>query len=251
MLVAAVRVADDARRWICTRASANRHALRSQELARFLGRRRPAARHPGHPRRDARGRRAALGHAAARRRAAGAGSRPRGWRRRTRGRWSPAWTATSSCCAARTRGPAPVARGRPARARAARRFLRRRAHRARADVRARPASALDALLRLLAPGGRFVLFELDYGATILAPCGGASGVVRRAERAAGRLAPAAARRPPAPAAAGRARRARPRRASPSRSRSTSRSGGGSSTPRWRRSPTPSCWPTSTRPRRRR
>ena len=31
----------------------------------------------------------------------------------------------------------------------------------------------------------------------------------------------------------------------SRSRSTSRSGGGSSTPRWRRSPTPSCWPTST------
>ena len=38
--------------------------------------------------------------------------------------------------------------------------------------------ALDALLRLLAPGGRLVLFELDYGATILAPSGSGTSVVR-------------------------------------------------------------------------
>lgn len=46
------------------------------------------------------------------------------------------------------------------------------------------ARALDALLRLLAPGGRVVLFELDYGATILGPGPGSDrlgdGVVRRA-----------------------------------------------------------------------
>ena len=40
--------------------------------------------------------------------------------------------------------------------------------------------ALDALRRLLAPGGRFVLFELDYGGTILAPSRRGDGVVRRA-----------------------------------------------------------------------
>ena len=111
--------------------------------------------------------------------------------------------------------------------------------------------ALDALLRLLAPGGRLVLFELDYGATILAPSRRGERVVRRAERAAGRLAarsraPAASSRGCWPSAASATSSP-----SPTRSRSTSRSGGGSSTPRWRRSPTPSCWPTSTRPRRRR
>ena len=40
--------------------------------------------------------------------------------------------------------------------------------------------ALDALLRLLAPNGRLVLFELDYGATILAPSRLGESVVRRA-----------------------------------------------------------------------
>ena len=40
--------------------------------------------------------------------------------------------------------------------------------------------ALDALLGLLVPGGRLVLFELDYGATILAPSRLGEGVVRRA-----------------------------------------------------------------------
>ena len=40
--------------------------------------------------------------------------------------------------------------------------------------------AVNALLRLLAPGGRFVLFELDYGGTILAPSRLGDGVVRRA-----------------------------------------------------------------------
>jgi SAM-dependent methyltransferase len=40
--------------------------------------------------------------------------------------------------------------------------------------------ALEALLRLLAPGGRLVLFELDYGATILAPSRRGEAVVRRA-----------------------------------------------------------------------
>jgi SAM-dependent methyltransferase len=40
--------------------------------------------------------------------------------------------------------------------------------------------ALDALLRLLVPGGRLVLFELDYGATILAPSRRGERVVRRA-----------------------------------------------------------------------
>ena len=71
--------------------------------------------------------------------------------------------------------------------------------------------ALDALLRLLAPGGRLVLFELDYGATILAPSRLGNGVVGARRRAAGRLAPAAARRSRAPAAAGRARGPRRRR----------------------------------------
>jgi SAM-dependent methyltransferase len=40
--------------------------------------------------------------------------------------------------------------------------------------------ALDALTRLLVPGGRFVLFELDYGATILAPSRFGDAVVERA-----------------------------------------------------------------------
>ena len=40
--------------------------------------------------------------------------------------------------------------------------------------------ALDALARLLAPGGRFVLFELDYGATILAPSRFGNAVAERA-----------------------------------------------------------------------
>ncbi len=40
--------------------------------------------------------------------------------------------------------------------------------------------ALDALARLLAPGGRLVLFELDYGATILAPSRLGDRVVARA-----------------------------------------------------------------------
>jgi SAM-dependent methyltransferase len=40
--------------------------------------------------------------------------------------------------------------------------------------------ALDSLVALLAPGGRLVLFELDYGATILAPSRLGESVVRRA-----------------------------------------------------------------------
>jgi SAM-dependent methyltransferase len=40
--------------------------------------------------------------------------------------------------------------------------------------------ALDALTRLLVPGGRLVLFELDYGATILAPSRLGNRVVGRA-----------------------------------------------------------------------
>jgi ubiquinone/menaquinone biosynthesis C-methylase UbiE len=38
---------------------------------------------------------------------------------------------------------------------------------------------VDALVELLAPGGRMTLFELDYGGTILAPGGAADGLVDR------------------------------------------------------------------------
>jgi len=38
---------------------------------------------------------------------------------------------------------------------------------------------IDRLIRLLAPGGRLVLFELDYGATILPPGNAADAVVER------------------------------------------------------------------------
>ena len=39
---------------------------------------------------------------------------------------------------------------------------------------------LDHLVRLLRPRGRLALFELDYGATILAPGAASDGVLRRA-----------------------------------------------------------------------
>lgn len=44
-----------------------------------------------------------------------------------------------------------------------------------------PDRALDALARLLRPGGTIALFELDYGATLLAPGNAADAVVARAE----------------------------------------------------------------------
>ena len=211
---------------------------------------RPAARHPRHPRaRCARRSRCSRARGCWTR-AAGAGSRPRGWRRPTRARWSPGLDRNVELLRDAPRGPTWLEGdlhdpGLPARS-----FDVVRTERVLMYVPDLH-RALDALLRLLAPGGRLVLFELDYGATILAPSRLGDRVVRRAGDAAGRLAAAAARRPPAPAAAGRARRPRRRRAAATRSRSTSRSGGGSSTPRWRRSPIPSCWPTSTSAARRR
>jgi ubiquinone/menaquinone biosynthesis C-methylase UbiE len=45
------------------------------------------------------------------------------------------------------------------------------------------AEVVDALVRVLRPGGRLVLFELDYGATILPQAGHADDVVRRAHAA--------------------------------------------------------------------
>lgn len=45
------------------------------------------------------------------------------------------------------------------------------------------AEVIDALVRVLRPGGRLALFELDYGATILADAGHDGGVVRRAHAA--------------------------------------------------------------------
>lgn len=42
---------------------------------------------------------------------------------------------------------------------------------------------LDDLLRVLRPGGRLALYELDYGATILAPGSAGDGVLRRAGEA--------------------------------------------------------------------
>ena len=63
----------------------------------------------------------------------------------------------------------------------ARRLVRRRAHRARPDVRPRPAPrAGRAACGCSSPGGRLVLFELDYGATILAPSRLGDRVVARA-----------------------------------------------------------------------
>jgi SAM-dependent methyltransferase len=44
-----------------------------------------------------------------------------------------------------------------------------------------PNRALDALVGLLRPGGTLALFELDYGATMLAPGNAADAVVERAE----------------------------------------------------------------------
>jgi SAM-dependent methyltransferase len=44
-----------------------------------------------------------------------------------------------------------------------------------------PDRALDALVRLLRPGGTLAFFELDYGATMLAPGNAADAVVERAE----------------------------------------------------------------------
>ncbi|MBE2315787.1 methyltransferase domain-containing protein [Solirubrobacter sp. CPCC 204708] len=46
-----------------------------------------------------------------------------------------------------------------------------------------PDSALDGLVRLLVPGGRVALFELDYGATMLAPGSARDAVVMRAQAA--------------------------------------------------------------------
>jgi ubiquinone/menaquinone biosynthesis C-methylase UbiE len=45
------------------------------------------------------------------------------------------------------------------------------------------AEVVDRLVRVLRPGGRLVLFELDYGATILPEAGHDSAVVRRAHAA--------------------------------------------------------------------
>jgi ubiquinone/menaquinone biosynthesis C-methylase UbiE len=45
------------------------------------------------------------------------------------------------------------------------------------------AEVVDRLVRVLRPGGRLVLFELDYGATILPDAGHDSAVVRRAHAA--------------------------------------------------------------------
>jgi SAM-dependent methyltransferase len=45
------------------------------------------------------------------------------------------------------------------------------------------AASVDALVRLLKPGGRIALFELDYGATILAPGSASDTVLARADAA--------------------------------------------------------------------
>lgn len=44
-----------------------------------------------------------------------------------------------------------------------------------------PDSALDGLVRLLAPGGTAACFELDYGATMLAPLGASEATIARAD----------------------------------------------------------------------
>ena len=61
---------------------------------------------------------------------------------------------------------------------------------------------VDNLVRVLAPGGRFAAFDLDYGAIILAPGGADKALVAPRHRDALRVARPAARRTPAPRAAG-------------------------------------------------
>ena len=113
-----------------------------------------------------------------------------------------------------------------------------------------PDEAVGALIERLAPGGVLACFELDYGATILAPGSAPEAVVERAGIALSAALPQpwAGRRL---RASWRATASPTSRRSPSRSRSPSPSGGGSCTTRCRRSTRGSArgWTSSARPPR--